>query len=284
MPHCQSGKFALRSGVQPITMRRYHPLRVAHGRAPERMRERKAGVPKLGMLAAAARLAVIVVGLQVVAAVGQPPSDQPGPTLKKGQGLVPIPGARAALATVMPGVDWSKYRTVDIRTLQIPETVRNATPRGFTRRLWESYVLRDQDVAKLREAYAAAMHEQLGAAGLAVTSTPGPDTLILAAQIIAIRLAAPIESSRLTSSSSGRTYTRGAGSIAIAGVLADGASGRVIAEMADQHNSVNVWGINNSVTNLAEARRGFNRWARALRDRLVELRQGSGGVPGPKSN
>lgn len=284
MPRHQSGKFALRSGVQPITMCRYHPLRVAHGRTPERMRPGKAGLRKHGIFAAVARVVVIVLGLHAASAVAQPQPAQQGPTLRKGQGLVPIAGARAALANVMPGVDWSKYRTVDIRTLQIPETVRDATPRGSTRRLWESYVLRDQDVAKLQEAFASAMHEQLGAAGFAVTTTPGPDTLILAAQIIAIRLAAPIESSRLTSSGSGRTYTRGAGSIAIAGVLADGASGQVIAEMADQHNSVNVWGINNSVTNLAEARRGFNKWARALRDRLVALRQGAGGVPGPKSN
>ena len=136
------------------------------------------------------------------------------------------------------------------------------------------------------------MRDQLGAAGFAITTSPGPDSLILAAQIIGIRLAAPIESSRMTYSNSGRTYSRGAGSIAIAGVLADGASGQAIAEMADQHNSVDVWGINNRVTNLAEARRGFNKWARALRDRLVQLRQGGSGgdghvtvgAQGPKSN
>jgi len=204
--------------------------------------------------------------------------------LRKGEGLMPLPNARAALARVMPGVDWSKYRNVEIRTLQIPDTVRDATPPGATRRLWESYVLRDQDVAKLQDAYASAMRDQLPAAGLAITSTSGPDTLILAAQVIDIRLAAPIESSRMSSSGRGRTYTRGAGAIAIAGVLADGATGKVIAEMADQHNSINVWGINNSVTNLAEARRGFNRWARALRERLIELRSGAGGAQAPTSN
>jgi hypothetical protein len=58
----------------------------------------------------------------------------------------------------------------------------------------------------------------------------------------------------------------------------------VIAEMADQHNSVDVWGINNSVTNLAEARRGFNKWARGLSERLVELRGSTSGALGPKSN
>ena len=259
------------------------PLRVAHGHTPELLRRRQAVAHKYGTLAAVGRVAAILVGLQGAAAVAQPQPDQAGPALQKGQGLVPVPDARAVLAKVMPGVDWSKYRAVQIRTLQIPETVRDATPGSTTRRLWESYVLRDQDVARLQEAYASAMRDQLGAAGLAITNTSGPDTLILAAQIIDIRLAAPIESSRMTSSGGGRTYTRGAGSIAIAGVLADGQTGQVIAEMADQHNGVDVWGINNSVTNLAEARRGFNRWARALRDRLIALRQGSG-AQGPKSN
>lgn len=241
-------------------------------------------VCKSGIVTAVARLAVMLIGLEAGMAIAQPQPDQPGPTITKGQGLVPVPDARVVLATVKPGIDWSKYRSIEVRTLQIPETVRDASPGGASRRLWESYVLRDKDAAKLQEAYGSAMRDELGAAGLAVTDTPGPDTLILAAQIIDIRLAAPIESSRMTYSGSGRTYTRGAGSIAIAGVLADGSSGQVIAEMADQHNSVNVWGINNSVTNLAEARRGFNKWARALRDRLIALRRSTGTAEGPKSN
>ena len=236
------------------------------------------------VIAIAVRAAIVLTSVQAAAALAQPQPDQPGPALQKGQGLVPVPDARAVLATVMPGVDWSRYRTIEIRPLQIPDTVRDATPGGASRRLWESYVLRDQDVAKLQEAYASAMRDQLGSTGLAITSAPGPDTLILAAQVMDIGLAAPIESSRQSFSGPGRTYSRGAGSIAIAGVLADGASGQVIAEMADQHNSVSVWGINNSVTNLAEARRGFNKWARALRDRLIQLRQGAGYAQGPKSN
>jgi len=227
-------------------------------------------------------LAVVFLTLQVFAAPSA--EAQAGPPLQKGEGLMPLAGARARLAKVMPGVEWSKYRSVEIRTLQIPETVRDATRGGGTGRLWESYVLRDQDVAKLQDTYASAMRDRLTAAGFAIVTSPGPDTLILAAQMIDIRLSAPIESSRMSSSGGGRTYSRGSGSMAIAGVLADGASGHVIAEMADQHNSVDVWGINNSVTNLAEARRGFNKWARGLSERLVELRGSTSGALGPKSN
>lgn len=231
------------------------------------------------------QFAVGLLTLLTLHVVAVPAADgQADPPLQKGQGLVPVSGARAALANVMPGIDWSRYRSVEIRTLQIPDTIRDATPGGASRKFRESYVLRDQDVAKLQKTYADSMREQLSDAGFAIVDSPNSDTLILASQIIGLRLAAPIESSRLSYSGGGRTYARGAGSMAIAGVLADGASGRVIAEMADQHNSINVWGINNSVSNLAEARRGFNKWARALRDRLIQLRAGSGGLAGPKSN
>jgi hypothetical protein len=224
-------------------------------------------------------IAAVFLALQVIFIL--PVEAQSGPPLQPGQGLMPLPGARAKLARVAPGVDWSKYRSVEVRTLQIPETARDATASGAARKFGASYVLRDQDVAKLQDTYASAMRDQLTNAGLSIVSTPGPDTLILASQIIDIRLAAPIESSRMSYS---RTYSRGAGSMAIAGVLADGTTGRVIAEMADQHNAIDVWGINNSVTNLAEARRGFNKWARALRDRLIELRRNAGAALGPKSN
>jgi hypothetical protein len=58
----------------------------------------------------------------------------------------------------------------------------------------------------------------------------------------------------------------------IGAVLADGASGQVLARVVDQNYPANVWGVNNSVTNFAEAKRAFNRWASALGDRLRSLR------------
>jgi hypothetical protein len=176
------------------------------------------------------------------------------------------------LAYIRPGADFSKYRSIELGTLQIPLSVRDAAPNGSSSRFRESYVLRDKDVAALQDDYARAMHDELGKAGYRFVTSQGPDTLVVAAQVIRIRLNAPIESTRMSYSGSGRTYSRGAGTIAVAAVLADGATGQVLAQVADQSYSTNVWGINNSVANRGEARRAFRKWASALRQRLGESR------------
>jgi hypothetical protein len=185
-------------------------------------------------------------------------------------GLVRDPNARVRLAYIRPGADFSKYRTIELAALQFPTSVRDAAPSGSTRRFRESYVLRDQDAAALREDYARMMRDELGKAGYSFVTARRPDTLVVAAQVLRIRLNAPIESSRLSYSGSGRTYSRGAGSITVGAVLADGETGHVLAQVADQYVPTGIWGINNSVTNRAEARRAFRKWASALRRRLGE--------------
>jgi hypothetical protein len=66
--------------------------------------------------------------------------------------------------------------------------------------------------------------------------------------------------------------SRGAGPMSVGAVLADGATWQVLAQIGARSYSADVWQINNSTTNRAEARRAFNKWARALSDRLVEKR------------
>jgi|SRR3974390_154190 len=212
------------------------------------------------------KIALLIVLAHVQAALAQ--DSAPG----SASGLVPMPNASARLAKIRPGADWSKFRTVEIGTLQIPLEVRDAKPAGVTRQFRESYVLRDQDVAKLQDLYATSMREQLSKAGYRVVTAAGPDTLIIAAQITKIRLAAPIESSRGSYAGRGYTLTKSAGYMMIAAALADGGTGQVLAQVADQNYPASVWGINNSVTNIAEARRAFNRWASNLSDRLRTLR------------
>ncbi|HEX4370575.1 MAG TPA: DUF3313 family protein [Rhizomicrobium sp.] len=175
-------------------------------------------------------------------------------------------------AKVQPGTDWAKYHTVELATLRVPAEVRDGAPKGTRPGFGESYVLRDQDVAALQDAYAGAMRDELGKAGFTFVTTPGPDTLIILGQILNIQLTAPIESTRQTYTSRGATFSRDAGSMAMGLVFGDGASGQVIAEAADQSVRDNVWGMNNRTTNLAEAKYAFRRWAAAIRERLVSAR------------
>src|SRR3974390_1428777 len=53
----------------------------------------------------------------------QPPETLPG-------GLVRAQGAKVALAYVRPGTNWTKYKTIELRTLSVPSKVRNAAPAG----------------------------------------------------------------------------------------------------------------------------------------------------------
>jgi hypothetical protein len=185
--------------------------------------------------------------------------------------LVPLPGAKVKFAKVRPGTDWAKYHTVQLGALRVPAAARDATPKGTKPGFGESYVLRDQDVAALQDAYAQVMHDELSKAGFTFVTTPGADTLIILGQIQNIQLTAPIESTR-RNYAGGATFSQSAGSMVLALVFGDGGTGQLIAEAADQSMPDNVWGINNSTTNLGEARIAFRRWARAIRERLVSAR------------
>ncbi len=194
------------------------------------------------------------------------------PPAQIGNGLVLTPNSRARLAYIHPDANWSKYRTIELGALQIPLSVREGAGKGKNTRFRESYVLRDEDVAALQEDYAKAAREQLTQAGYTVVTTRGPDTLIVAAQIVDLRLNAPIESTRQSYAGSGRVYSSGGGSMTVGAVLADGATGQVLAQFADSYAPSDIWGINNSVTNRSNARQGFKKWARKLGEGLAAKR------------
>jgi len=190
-------------------------------------------------------------------------------------GMQRVASSRVKLAYVRPGTDWKKFRTVQIRPLSIPLEVRDATPPGQTKKFRESYVLGDKQVEALQKAYMDVMRDRLGDAGFTVVDTPTADTLIVATKVMDIRLSAPIESTRMSYASRGRVYSQGGGAIAITAALAEGDTSHVVAEIADSRwpNS-DTWRINNSVSNLSDAKQAFGFWANALRDRLKAARGG----------
>jgi hypothetical protein len=193
-------------------------------------------------------------------------ADPPPATLSNG--LVRAQGSKVALAYVRPGTNWSKYKTIQLRTLSVPPNARNAAPKGQMPEFGESYLLSDQDVAQLQQDFAKSMHNILGNAGFTFVTTPQADTLVVIPQIARIQLNAPIQDSRIGYSGMSATFSQGGGSITMSAVLADAQSGKVIAEALDRQYGSNTWGLNNSTTNMFEAREAFDQWARDLRDRL----------------
>src|SRR5262249_39225124 len=139
-------------------------------------------------------LAVAIFGASLYASFGlaQSPDQRPN-------GLVRVPNARASVVYMRPGADFSKFRTVEVRQLNVPEQVRDAAPSGARTRGFESFVLGDGEVSTLQEEYDRAMRAQLSRVGYTFVTAAAPDTLIIQSHIIDIRLNAPLERTRRTS-------------------------------------------------------------------------------------
>lgn len=179
-------------------------------------------------------------------------------------GLQRVQGSKVALAYERPGTTWSKYRTILLQPLQIPPNVRNAAPQGAFPQFGESYIIPDNDIATLKQDFSNSFHKALTDAGFSLVTSPQADTLIIYPEIRKIVLNAPIENTRESYSGMGFTVSRGSGSITMAAVLADGGTKTVIAEVLDRQYGSNIYGLNNSVTNFAQARYAFDTWANDL--------------------
>ena len=179
-------------------------------------------------------------------------------------GLQRVQGSKLGLAYVRPGTNWSKYKTILLQPLQIPPNVRNAAPPGAFPQFGESYIIPDSAITQLKQDFSNSFHTALTNAGLRFVTTPQADTLIIYPEIRKIILNAPIQNTRETYSGMGFTVSQGGGSITMGAVLADGGTKTVIAEVLDRQYGSNTFGLNNSVTNFAQARDAFDTWANDL--------------------
>ena len=161
-------------------------------------------------------------------------------------------------------MDWSKYKTIHLHPVVIPTEVRTT---GARHRIRESYVLSDKEVEALQDSFAKTFRNILGDAGFRFVDAPEADTLIVNPIVLDITLGAPGE--RVSYGGKGRDAARGGGALTMAAVLADGATGEVLAEVAGHRYPSDVWRGSNAVTNLSDARMTFGIWSRALRDKIA---------------
>ena len=199
------------------------------------------------------------------------PTNNQGPAVTPPQspsdmGLVRTTDTRLKIVYTLPGLDWSQFKTIQLHPLAVPPDAADATPTNRRTRGRESFILGDREISALQDAFAQAMRTTLTNAGYTFVDTPQANTLVIAPTVTDITLSAPIENTRMSGRT--RTYTQGAGSIAVSAVFGDGATGQVIGMAAARSRPSNIWRINNRVTNMADARNAFNDWARSLRDAL----------------
>lgn len=218
---------------------------------------------------------VLIGGL---AACETPPptlSDRPAPGE---QGLYMLDNAGVNLAAARPDVDWSSYDSIMISDLIIPDAVLNAAPRNPARRAstrpGDNWRIPRSDGRRLTNEFRNQLTREFQNGGeFQVVQTPGPGTLVLRTQLTNIELVAPFNSTRPQSP---RGIPLQTGSLSISGDLVDAQTGETLALFADNRmSSTDMWRVNNTVTNFADASRIFRQWGVLLRGSLLAAQAGT---------
>ena len=181
------------------------------------------------------------------------------------------------LAYVDPDADYARYSKVWVMPLDLDnvEIEQPPTSNSIINRYNEEWELTDDDKSDLQSAFAEAMQRELTSAGdFVAVSEGGDDVIVVEAMITKIAPSGPKDDTASRGIGRSRVFTEGGGGMAIAIVLADGDSGDVLAIIKDSRSSVNSsWGLNNSVSNMADVKRNFNAWAGQIHRGLLALKQ-----------
>ncbi|MEO0436151.1 MAG: DUF3313 family protein [Pseudomonadota bacterium] len=180
------------------------------------------------------------------------------------------------LAYVDPDADYARYSKVWVTPLNLENVEIEQPPssNSIINRYNEEWELTDEDKGDLQKAFAEAMQKELTSNGdFIAVSEGGDDVIVVEAMITKISPSGPKDDTASRGMGRSRVFTEGGGGMAIAIILADGDSGDVLAIIKDGRASVNSsWGLNNSVTNMADVKRNFNAWAGQIHRGLLALK------------
>jgi hypothetical protein len=178
-----------------------------------------------------------------------------------------VPANSVTLAHVRPGTDWTKYTTILVQPLVVPANARNAVPPDAFPDFGESYLLSNEDVRDLQNIFSKSMRDVLGDNGFTFATIPDAHTLIVIPQMTKIIFNAPVEDTRRAYGGLDYALWRGS-SIEIRAVLADGATGKVVADVVDRNYGADVWGLDHNDIHWTQARGVFDQWGDDLSDKL----------------
>lgn len=177
-----------------------------------------------------------------------------------------VESSRVAVAYIDPYADFSAFQRVAI--LDPFVAFRSNWQRDQNRSRSRNITTSDMDRirADVGALFVEVFRERLQAAGYEVVDVAGEDVMILRPAIIDLDITAP---DTMTAGRS-RTYTATTGAATLYMELFDSLSGDIIGRAADRRTARQAGGFvtwSSRVTNTAEARRMFGRWA----DKLVEF-------------
>ena len=213
---------------------------------------------------APAALALLLSSLLVTVAPATLAEDKADTTQERTfDNLVAVEGAAMNMAFIDPDADFSVFKRVAI--LEPLVAFRSNWQRDQNRSRSRNVSSRDMERIKADVAtqFERVFAERLEAAGYEVVDVAGDDVLVLRPAIIDLDITAP--DTRTAGRS--RTLTASTGAATLYMQLFDSVSGDIIGRAADRR-AVRSGGGNvswsNSVTNAADARRMFGRWADTL--------------------
>lgn len=183
------------------------------------------------------------------------------------EGLERVESQGVDIAYVRPGVDFSEYNKVMIKSVEV--RFRNDWAREHPR-----ITLAEQQRIKqgLTELFHDTFRDVLETeGGIPIVTEPGPDVLAMNVELIDLYIT---EVDTLRGDSS-RVYVTSAGSVTLIGELQDSVTDAVLARVADHKvaRTTTDFEIANRVTNSVEARRALRHWASLLRERLNAVNQ-----------
>jgi hypothetical protein len=196
------------------------------------------------------------------------------PPLLTSEGLVRVEHTRLDLLYAKPGLDLGGYRRIALLHAEV------AFREGWDRdRRSERSRIRPEDVERIendvaRELGNAFLRALQGDGVYEVVEEPAAGVLLLRPAIVDLDVSAP----DLLAAGRGRTLSASSGSATLLLEIYDGGTLELLLRAVDRRRartgSTLVW--QSRATNLAQARRTFDRWARLLRDVLDDARGEAG--------
>lgn len=209
----------------------------------------------------------------LIGCAGKTPSIQSGPGAEKdANNLYKVDNTRVDLVYADPNANLRDYTHFIIDPLDVSQVVIvEPFYIGLHRRTW---TLTEKDKALLQDAYQTSMEKHLAKdQGFGLASQAAPNAIRIRAAIIEIAPNAPKDDFASRPIGRMKIISEGAGSITMAALLEDSVSQKPIAKVIDNREGSTMWGLNNRVSNTAEVRRVFSRWAQLLRSRFDTIHQ-----------
>jgi len=187
------------------------------------------------------------------------------------EGLVKVPGTRADLVYLAPGVDFRAYTKVMLDETEV--AFRRNFVRNYNRTVGIGRRLGDDDVQRaagqVRSGFGEIFAETYRNAGYEVVTQPGPDVVRMRTGVLNLYVSAPDQ----MSAGRTRTYSVDAGEATLVIEARDSLSGALLGRAFDRRTvGDDTIGMRTSASNRADFEQMFRYWARASLRGLEELK------------